>query len=130
MGQGRGRRQRLVLGPPGDGYVYVRVQSEKDPDDDLNGLGDAYAYVNGELRMGGKYAVKDTYESWEPRFDYGQVPDRLEKRGESFFVSLRPGAVESDLIVAGRAFLFNDRDVTLPTSSSARPSRPGRRSWS
>ncbi len=66
----------------GDAYLYARVPGGAGRTMILDGLGDSYVFVNGEPRMGGKYAVKETYEAWEPRFDYGQVPDRAEERGQ------------------------------------------------
>ena len=99
---------------PGDSYVYVRVQSEKTRTMILNGLGDSYAYVNGVLRMGGKYAVKDTYESWEPRFDYGQVPVALKKGENHFLFRCSRGRLKATLTSSAAPILFNDKDVTAP----------------
>jgi pimeloyl-ACP methyl ester carboxylesterase len=98
----------------GDGYVFVRVPSEKGKAAVLNGLGDAYVYVNGEFRMGGKYAVKDKYESWEPRFDYGQVPVLLKKGDNGLLFRCTRGRLKVVLSEPPLRVFLNGSDVTLP----------------
>lgn len=97
-----------------DGYVYAQVKSDKERVVILNGLGDVYAFVNGELRMGGKYAVKETYESWEPRFDYGQVPVLLKKGENHFLFRCTRGRLKAVLWAPARSVLLNEKDVTVP----------------
>ena len=97
-----------------DGYVYARVMSEKEKVMILNGLGDVYAWVNGELRMGGKYAVKETFESWEPRFDYGQVPVLLKKGENHFLFRCTRGRLKAVLSAPVAPILLNEKDVTVP----------------
>ncbi len=103
------------IGPAlGDGYVFAQVRSEKERVMILNGLGDAYAFVNGELRMGGKYAVKETYESWEPHFDYGQVPILLKKGDNHFLFRCTRGRLKIILSTPAAPILLNGKDVTVP----------------
>jgi len=97
-----------------DGYVYAQVKSEKGRVMILNGLGDVYAWVNGELRMGGKYAVKETFESWEPRFDYGQVPILLKKGENHFLFRCTRGRLKAVLSPPAAPILLNEKDVTVP----------------
>jgi pimeloyl-ACP methyl ester carboxylesterase len=99
---------------PGDGYLYAVIRSPQDNLIILNGLGDSYAYVNGELRMGAKYAVKDAYESWEPRFDYGQVPVLLKKGENRFLFRANRGRLKAVLSPPPAPILLNDKDATLP----------------
>jgi len=97
-----------------DGYVYARVRSDKERVMILNGLGDVYVFVNGELRMGGKYAVKDTYESWEPHFDYGQVPVLFKKGDNHFLFRCTRGRLKAVLREPAAPVLLNEKDVTAP----------------
>jgi dienelactone hydrolase len=99
---------------PGDGYLYSAVNSDRDPIMILNGLGDAYVYVNGELRMGGKYATKETYESWEPRFDYGQVPVFLKKGENRLIFRCARGRLKASLSPPASPCFLNERDLTVP----------------
>lgn len=98
----------------GDGYVFARVRSESDRIMILNGLGDVYVYINGELRRGAKYGVKDNYESWEPRFDYGQVPVLLKKGANEFLFRCSRGRLKAELTAPSAPGLLNEKDVTLP----------------
>jgi len=98
----------------GDGYVYAQVRSESERVTILNGLGNVYAFVNGELRMGSKYAVKDAYESWEPHFDYGQVPIRLKKGENRFLFRCTRGKLKVMLSSPAAPLLLNEKDATVP----------------
>jgi pimeloyl-ACP methyl ester carboxylesterase len=97
-----------------DGYVYAQVRSEKERVMILNGLGDVYVFVNGELHMGGKYALKETYESWEPHFDYGQVPVLLKKGENRFLFRCTRGRLKAILSTPTAPVLLNEKDVTVP----------------
>jgi len=123
MGDSRGRRRRLVR-DRGDGYLFAAVYSDRDKVMILDGRGDTYAFINGELRMGGKYAVKETYESWEPRFDYGQIPILLKKRSQSSAVPLHARPAESGL-VAARVFGHIQREGYDPARCRRRRGRRG-----
>jgi len=98
----------------GDGYVCAVVTAAKDQAAVLNSLGAAYVFVNGEPRMGGKYALKETYESWEPRFDYGQVPVVLKKGENRLLFRCTRGRLKAVLSTPAAPVLFNEKDVTLP----------------
>jgi pimeloyl-ACP methyl ester carboxylesterase len=98
----------------GDGYIFVRVPSETDRIMILDGLGDVYVYVNGQLRMGAKYGVKDRYEAWEPRFDYGQVPVFLKKGSNEFLFRCNRGRLKAVLTPPPAPAVLNEKDVTLP----------------
>ena len=97
-----------------DGYVFAQLKSDKEQVMILNGLGDVYVFVNGELRMGGKYAVKETYESWEPRFDYGQVPVLLKKGENHFLFRCTRGRLKAVLSAPAAPILLNEKDATVP----------------
>jgi poly(3-hydroxybutyrate) depolymerase len=99
---------------PGDSYVDARISSARARVMILNGFGDSYVFANGELRMGGKYAVKDAYESWEPRFDYGQVPVLLKKGENHFLFRASRGRLKAVLSSPAAPVIVNDKDVTLP----------------
>jgi len=104
-----------------DGYVYVLYKSDKAAPAILNGLGNVHAFVNGEPRMGGKYAVKETYESWEPRFDYGQVPILLKKGDNHLLFRCTRGRLKVVLSEPSGPVLFNEKDVTLPDAIAGEP---------
>lgn len=104
-----------------DAYVYLRVTSRGERTVLLDGQGDAYVFVNGEPRMGAKYAVKDVYESWEPRFDYGQIPVRLRKGDNHFLFRCNRGRLKAVLSDPPAPLLFNGRDVTLPDALTGEP---------
>jgi hypothetical protein len=53
-----------------NGYVHLQFNSEKDDIALLEAGGHRMVYVNGVPRSGNPYRYKDSYESWEPRFDY------------------------------------------------------------
>ncbi len=98
----------------GDAYLYARVPGGAGRTMILDGMGDSYVFVNGEPRMGGKYAVKETYEAWEPRFDYGQVPIGLKKGDNHLLFRCSRGRMKAVLREAPGPLLFNERDLTLP----------------
>jgi pimeloyl-ACP methyl ester carboxylesterase len=97
-----------------DGYIYAQLRSDRERVMILNGLGDVYVFFNGELRMGAKYAVKETYESWEPRFDYGQVPVLLKKGENRFLFRCTRGRLKAVLSAPAAPILLNEKDVTVP----------------
>ncbi|MDD8026530.1 MAG: prolyl oligopeptidase family serine peptidase [Acidobacteriota bacterium] len=109
------------FGELGEAYVYARVASGQTRTAILNGLGDSYVFVNGEPRMGAKYAVKETYEAWEPRFDYGQVPVRLRKGDNHLLFRCQRGRFKAVLSEAPAPLLFNERDMTLPDVLAGEP---------
>ncbi|MFH0990443.1 MAG: prolyl oligopeptidase family serine peptidase [bacterium] len=97
-----------------DGYLYTTVNSEKKRIVIFEGMGNSYAFINGIPRMGGKYASKDTYESWEPRFDYSQIPVLLERGENEFLIRSTRGRVKLILKDPSAPVAFNPKDVTLP----------------
>lgn len=105
----------------GDAYVYIRAASTRPRTAILDGQGDAYVFVNGEPRMGAKYAVKDAYESWEPRFDYGQVPVPLRQGDNHFLFRCNRGRFKAVLADPPAGLLFNGRDATLPDILTGAP---------
>jgi len=99
---------------PGDGYLFAVLKNDREEVAILNGLGDSYAFVNGEPRMGAKHAVKETYESWEPRFDYGQVPVLLKKGENHLLFRCSRGRFKAVLSRPAAPVWLNDKDLTLP----------------
>jgi dienelactone hydrolase len=80
-------------------------------------LGMAYTavYVNGALRIGNVYGWKDTWESWEPNFDFSWVPVHLEAgENELLFFGIRWGRMKASLHRAERPLRLNPHDVTRP----------------
>ena len=98
----------------GDGYLYASLASDRERVVILNAMGAAYAGVNGELRMGAKYAVKETYESWEPHFDYGQVPVLLKKGENRLLFRANRGRLKAVFSPPPAPVFINEKDLTVP----------------
>jgi predicted esterase len=96
------------------GYIYINYESNKKEIVLLEGMGHNLVYVNGELHMGNRYASKDTYESWEPRFDYSKIPIVLKKGKNKFLFQCSTGRFKVRLNKTGSGIFFNTIDSTLP----------------
>lgn len=98
-----------------DGYASSTIDSDKDRVWILEGFGYQYVYVNGELRAGNLYGYKDTWASWEPRFDFSRLPVRLGAgRNELLFLGSRGDRFKARLVPPPAEQFLNTNDVTLP----------------
>jgi len=96
------------------GYVNFVYVSKKDEIVLLAGFGHNLVYVNGDLHIGNRYGNKDEYESWEPRFDYSQIPIGLKKGKNEFLFQVSSGKLKVKLIQTGSGIFLNTNDITLP----------------
>ncbi len=98
-----------------DGSLTARIDSPRDQVVLLEVRGPRYVDVNGIRRVGNFYATSDTWESWEPRFDYARIPVRLHT-DENTLVAYhsRTGRVALRWSEPKAPLLLNLDDVTLP----------------
>ncbi len=80
----------------------------------LEGMGDETAFVNGEPRTGNPYGLKDTWEAWEPQFEYSKLPVLLSGGENEILLRSVRGRVKVRLVPVSRAVFFNGKDLTLP----------------
>lgn len=97
-----------------NGYFYFQYKSKKREVVILEVMGHEMAYVNGISYSGNPYRNKDTYESWEPRFDYSLIPIILEKGNNEFLFQCNRGTLKVKLHFNVPELIFNVYDFTLP----------------
>lgn len=95
-------------------YVYCAVSSDSKKSMLLRGMGNSMVYVNGSPRSGNPYGVKDTYESWEPKFNYSLIPIELRKGRNDFLFYCVRGTFKASLIQPRALVQFNGKDGTMP----------------
>lgn len=97
------------------GYAYIVVDSPEERIVILEGMAHRMVYANSEPRMGNLYQYKEEFESWEPRFNYSQVPILLKQgRNDLLFQGGRIPRLKV-LIHPPRAdVMINDNDATVP----------------
>ncbi len=95
-------------------YVFAAVESEAEAPMLLEAFGNSMVYVNGACRSGNPYATKDTYESWEPRFDYSRLPILLRRGRNEFLFHCSRGVFKARLTRVRRPLSINTADATLP----------------
>jgi len=117
-----GTWERVDAGPSGwydhpaldGGYVFAVVESGSERAMLLEAFGNSMAYVNGVCRSGNPYGAKDTYEAWEPRFDYSSLPVLIRRGRNEFLFPCSRGAFKARLTQPHAPISLNARDVTLP----------------
>ena len=80
----------------------------------LQAMGDEMAYVNGALRSGNPYCLKDERESWEPDFDISYLPVELEKGTNDLLFRCGRGRFKARLYEPAKPVFLNAHDVTAP----------------
>jgi poly(3-hydroxybutyrate) depolymerase len=96
------------------GYVFTSIDLDADATMLLAAMGNSMAYVNGVPRSGNPYAYKDSYEAWEPRFDYSLLPVRLKKGTNQFIFHCSRGRFKARLISPRSETFINTKDLTVP----------------
>jgi dienelactone hydrolase len=96
------------------GYVYATVDADSPTTVLLAAMGNSFVYVNGIPRSGNPYGAKDTYEPWEPRFDYSLLPVRLRKGKNEFLFHCSRGRFKALLIRPPRVVFCSTKDLTVP----------------
>ncbi len=98
-----------------NGYVSMKYNSEKDKIVLLEAMGHSFVFVNGTMRSGNPYRTKDTYEAWEPRFDYSLIPIEIKKGiNHLVFRCNRSGVLKVKIHQNIPAILFSKKDLTVP----------------
>jgi poly(3-hydroxybutyrate) depolymerase len=96
------------------GYAYLAYESPRDQVLLLEGFSHDFVYVNGEPRIGNRYGQSETYESWQPRFDYSVIPVRLKAGRNDFLFKCIRGRLKVRLRRPPKDVSFNTKDVTVP----------------
>jgi dienelactone hydrolase len=96
------------------GYVYAAIESESDTPMLLEAFGNSIVYVNGVCRSGNPYGAKDTYEGWEPHFDYSSLPVPIHHGRNEFLFACNKGVFKARLARPHAPISLNARDATLP----------------
>ncbi|MDZ7292226.1 MAG: prolyl oligopeptidase family serine peptidase [candidate division KSB1 bacterium] len=100
--------------PLRNSYVYLPVEMKQKTVMILEALGNDMVYINGSPRSGNPYANKETYEDWETRFDYSQLPILLEAGKNDLLFRCSRGRLKVKLFASKSLVMFNINDVTLP----------------
>lgn len=94
--------------------VYFSVEMKKKTSMVLEAMGNEMVYVNGVPRSGNPYCLKDKWESWEPKFNYSQIPITLEKGKNDLLFRCQRGRFKAMLYLPKKPIIFNDKDITIP----------------
>ncbi|MBN2414846.1 prolyl oligopeptidase family serine peptidase [bacterium] len=97
-----------------NGYTHMILDEDREKVIILEAMGAQRLFVNGTPRIGSKYGVKDSYESWEPRFDYTQIPVRLQKGKNHLFCRCTRGRFKLRIREPEQEVFFNLNDLTIP----------------
>jgi predicted peptidase len=96
-------------------YVCATINSDQDKVMLLDENGNDFLYINGDMRVGNRYGSKDTYESWEPNFNFSIIPVELKKGNNEFlFYTTRAGRLKTTLYALEQPVSFNLKDPTIP----------------
>jgi dienelactone hydrolase len=96
------------------GYAYFTYDSPNSQVLLLEGFAHDWVYVNGKPRVGNRYGQSETYESWQPRFDFCSLPVRLVPGRNEFLFKCARGRLKVRLSKPPQDVFFNTRDMTLP----------------
>jgi dienelactone hydrolase len=96
------------------GYAYIAYESPRDQVLLLEGFAHDFVYVNGEPRIGNRYGQSDTYESWQPRFDFSSIPVRLKAGRNDFLFKCGRGRLKVRLRKPPAEVFLNSKDMTVP----------------
>ena len=96
------------------GYAYIAYESPRDQVLLLEGFAHEFVYINGEPRIGNRYGQSDTYESWQPRFDFSSIPVHFKAgRNDLLFKCVR-GRLKVRLRQPPAEVFLDVRDLTVP----------------
>ncbi len=96
------------------GYAYFCYEAEQSQVLLLEGMGHNMVYVNGQPRAGNRYQTKETFESWEPRFDYSLLPVFIHEGENELLFQCSRGRLKVVLHEPASVALFNGNDLTVP----------------
>ena len=95
-------------------YIYYKYESEQNKTMLLEGYNYYNVFVNQEPRIGNIYGDKETYESWEPQFNYSYLPVNIKKGKNEFLFQVTNGRMKAILHDIKSNAFFNVYDNTLP----------------
>jgi dienelactone hydrolase len=96
------------------GYAYLTFEAKGSEVLILEGFAHDWVYVNGEPHVGNRYAQSDKYESWQPRFDFCELPVMLKSGRNEFLFKCARGRLKVRLTKPPKDVYFNIKDVTAP----------------
>ncbi len=96
------------------GWVYVRIDLKRSQTLLLEAMGHQMVYVNGLPRVGNRYQTKERFASWEPRWDFSQLPVRLHRGRNDLLFRCNRGRLKVRLYPPEKKIFLNVHDVTLP----------------
>ena len=97
-----------------NGYASAVIFSDKRRVVVIKNMGSTMFWINKIPRTGSKYCVKDAYQSWEPRFDFVEIPVVLEKGENRLFFRCTRGKLKIRIFEPESPVYLNIKDVTLP----------------
>ncbi len=102
-------------------YLYFELTVLQQQAMILLPMGSSMSYVNGIPRAGNPYGLKETYERWEPPFDYTLLPVELQPGKNWFLFPCTRGRFKARLFAPPAGVFLNARDCTLPDVAEAAP---------
>ena len=96
------------------GYAYVQIESKKRKVVLLQGMSHDMVFINGEPRIGNRYQSKETFESWEPRFNFSMMPIVLKEGQNELLFRCNRGRLKIKIHDADKKYFLNLNDVTVP----------------
>ncbi len=103
------------------GYVYIPIHSKTDQTVLLEGMSHQMVFVNGNPRVGNRYQYKETFASWEPRWDFSLLPVRLHKGRNDLLFRCNRGRLKVKIHPVNKPVFLNVKDPTLPDFIVGRP---------
>jgi poly(3-hydroxybutyrate) depolymerase len=105
----------------GGAYLYFELDVPRRQKMILLPMGSSMSYVNGIPRAGNPYGMKETWERWEPPFDYALLPVELFAGKNWFLFPCTRGRFKARLFVPPAEVFLNAKDCTLPDLIEAAP---------
>ncbi|MCD6201344.1 MAG: prolyl oligopeptidase family serine peptidase [Bacteroidales bacterium] len=103
------------------GWVYVRIDAKKSRTVLLEGMSHQMVFVNGKPRVGNRYQSKETFASWEPRWDFSQLPVRLHKGRNDLLFRCNRGRLKVKILTPEKRVFLNTHDLTVPDMITGQP---------
>jgi dienelactone hydrolase len=96
------------------GYAYLTYEARAPEILILEGFAHDWVYVNGEPHVGNRYGQSDKYESWQPRFDFCELPVLMKPGMNEFLFKCARGRLKARLTKPPKNVYLNIKDVTAP----------------
>jgi fermentation-respiration switch protein FrsA (DUF1100 family) len=87
----------------------------------LEAMGNEMVYINGVPRSGNPYGMKETWEAWEPNFQYSRLPVVLEKGKNEFLFRCQRGRLKAKFYPPAKLVMLNPKDITIPDFIVGKP---------